>query len=84
MLLLTAAAVLAADPQPSTSRLQPKSSICPRTKSYVAGAESVYRGKPLTPRSLTELPDANLYLTAYRLIDGCEAPIVVKYGVSGR
>jgi hypothetical protein len=50
----------------------------------LAGAESLYRGKPLTPRRLNELPDGNLYLTVYRRIDGCEVPIVVRYGVSGR
>jgi len=83
-MLLLAAAALAAAPQPSAPQLQPKSPICPRTTSYLTGEGSLYRGTPLAPRRLTELPDANHYLTAYRRIDGCEVPIVVKYGVSGR
>jgi hypothetical protein len=83
MLLLGFAALTAA-PVTTAAQPQPKSSVCPSTSSYLAGAESLYRGKPLTPRRLTELPDANLYLTVYRRIDGCEAPIVVKYRVSGR
>ena len=83
-MLLLAAVALATAPQPNAAQPQPKSSICPRTTSYLTGAGSLYRGKPLTPRGLTELPDGNLYLTAYRRIDGCEAPIIVKYGVSGR
>jgi hypothetical protein len=83
-MLLLAVAALAAAPQPRFAQPQPKSSICPRASSYLAGTESLYRGKPLTPRRLTELPDGNLYFTVYRRIDGCEAPIIVRYGVSGR
>ena len=84
MLLLAAAATLAAASQPSAAQPQTRSSVCPRTTSHIAGAGSLYRGKPLTPQKLTELPDANFYLSVYRRIDGCEVPIVVKYGVSGR
>jgi hypothetical protein len=83
-MLLLAVAALAAAPQPSAAQPQAKSSICPRTTSYLAGMESLYRGKSLTPRRLTELPDGNLYFTVYRKIDGCEVPVVVKYAVSGR
>lgn len=81
MLLLALAALAAA---PSAAQPQAKSSICPRTTSYLAGTESLYRGKSLTPRRLTELPDGNLYFTVYRQIEGCEVPVVVKYGVSSR
>jgi hypothetical protein len=79
MLLLVAAALIAA-PQPSRPQLQSKPSECPRTTSYYAWQ----RGKPVKPQKLTELPDANAYSAVYRRIAGCEVPIVVKYGVSGR
>jgi hypothetical protein len=83
-MLLLAFAALTAAPQPPAAQTHPTSSMCARTTSYLADAESLYRGRPLTPRRLTELPDANLYFGVYRRIDGCEAPIIVKYGVSGR
>jgi len=83
-MLLLAAVVMAAAAQPSAAPAQSKLPNCPTTSSYLTGSGSLYRGKPLTPRRLTELPDGNLYLTAYLRIDGCEAPIIVKYGVSGR
>jgi len=83
-MLLLAVAALAAAPQPTAAQLQPKSSICPRTSSHLTGTGSLYRGKALAPRRLTDLPDGNLYLTVYRRVDGCEVPVVVKYGVSGR
>lgn len=53
---------------------------CPRATSIHA-----YDGsKPLKPQKLGELPPANAYSAVYRLIRGCEVPIVVKYGVGGR
>ncbi len=79
MFLLAAAAVIAA-PQTATLPTQPASAKCPRTTAQYARQ----RGKSVKPQKLTELPDANLYLTVYRRIDGCESPIIVKYGVSGR
>ena len=52
---------------------------CPQTTSIYA-----YRtDKPLTPRKLTDLPDANAYSAVLRRIGGCEVPIVVRYGVGG-
>jgi hypothetical protein len=79
-MLLLAAAALAVAPQPMSTQLQGTSPNCPRTTSYYAWQ----RGKSVKPQRLTELPDANLYLTVYRRIGGCEVPVVVKYGVSGR
>jgi hypothetical protein len=39
----------------------------------------------LKPRKLTELPPANVYSAVYRRdANGCEKPIVVKYGVGRR
>ena len=32
---------------------------------------------------LTELPPGNAYVAVYRQIDGCEAPIVIRYDVRG-
>jgi hypothetical protein len=83
-MLLLAAAVVAAASQASALQAQRTSPNCPITSSYLAGTESLYRGKPLTPRRLDKLPDGNLYLTVYRRIGGCEVPVVIKYGVSGR
>ena len=80
MLLLTAVAAMAAAPQASAQQAPPKPSNCPSTTNYVAR----WHGRSPAPQSLTELPDANLYLTVYRRIDGCEVPIIVKYRVNER
>jgi hypothetical protein len=80
-MLILAAALIAA---PLTSVHQAQPTSCPITTSYLTGAGGLYRGKPLAPHRLTELPDGNFYLTVYRRIDGCEVPIVVKYGVNRR
>ena len=48
---------------------------CPATTSYYAWD----RGKSVAPRKLDELPPANVYATVYRRVDGCEAPVIVKY-----
>ena len=36
------------------------------------------------PRKLTELPEANAYAAVYRVIDGCEEPVMVRFDVGGR
>lgn len=79
MLLL--AAVLAA------THMNAPPSQSAATRPHCTHATSYYawqRGKRVKPQALTELPDANLYLPVYRRVDGCEVPIIVKYGVSGR
>ena len=53
---------------------------CPRTTGYYAWQ----RGKQVKPHRLTELPPANAYYTVYRLVGGCEVPVVVRYGVGNR
>jgi hypothetical protein len=74
MLLLAAAAAMITAPRPPQSGAPAN---CPRRTSYYA-----YRsGQPLAPRRLTELPPANAFSAVYRRIDGCEAPIIVKYQV---
>ena len=53
---------------------------CPRATSMHA----YDRSKPLKPQKLGDLPPANAYSAVYRLVRGCEVPIVVRYGVGGR
>ena len=78
--LLSVAAPTPAVAQPDATLPAPNSSRCPRTTRY----EAWHQGKALQPRKLTELPPANAYSAVYRHIGGCEAPIVVKYGVGSR
>ena len=53
---------------------------CRRTTSYLAGKSGAYRGKPLTPRKLTELPPATTYMAVYRHIGVCDDPLtMVEY-----
>jgi hypothetical protein len=53
---------------------------CPQTARYYAWQ----RDKAVRPQKLTHLPDANAYAAVYRRVAGCEVPLVVRYGVSGR
>jgi len=77
--MLAASAAPAADmPAINPKANQPAS--CPATSRY----EASRRGKSPKAQRLTELPDADLYKAVYRRIGGCEAPIIVKYGVAGR
>jgi hypothetical protein len=67
-------------PQPSAN-----GKTCPRTTSYLTGQAGLYRGQPLTPRKLTELPPGIAYMAVYRRINGCEAPMtMVEYRGQGR
>jgi hypothetical protein len=50
---------------------------CPRTAHYLADKSGLYRGQPLMPRKLTELPPATAYMAVYRRIGGCEAPLTM-------
>jgi len=59
---------------------RPPATHCPQTAKHYAYRDD----KRLTPRKLTELPPANAYSAVYRHIGGCEAPIVVRYGVGRR
>jgi hypothetical protein len=53
---------------------------CPHTTSYLADRSGLYQGKPLTPRKLTQLPPATVYMAVFRRIGGCEAPLtMVEY-----
>lgn len=51
---------------------------CRRTSRHYADADSVYRGEPLTPRKLDDLPDATAYMAVMRRdANGCEDPLTV-------
>jgi hypothetical protein len=54
-------------------------STCPPTSRY----EAARRGGKLPRSLLNELPTADLYLSVYRKIGGCEVPIIVRYNVGG-
>lgn len=84
LLFVTMLAAATTAPQPTRDMpvINPKanqSAICPATSRY----EASKRGKSPRAQKLNELPDADVYKTVYRRIDGCEIPIVVKYGVAG-
>jgi hypothetical protein len=69
------------DAAPSSSRLALHFDTCSKPTSHYA----VKPGEPLKPRKLTDLPPGNMYVAVYRRdTDGCENPIVVKYGVGRR
>lgn len=58
--------------------------LCPKTAAQVA-AERAKRGGAAKLHKLTELPPANAYIAVFRHDSrGCEAPIVVRYGVGRR
>jgi hypothetical protein len=54
-------------------------STCPPTSRH----EAARRGGKLPRSLLSELPAADLYLSVYRKIGGCEVPIIVRYNVGG-
>jgi hypothetical protein len=73
-MLLLAAALIAA-PGPASAQASP---TCPRTGTYVAEKSGAYRGRPLAPRKLTELPPAQGYMAVYRRVGGCEVPLTMS------
>ena len=85
LLFVTLLAAAAASPEPIGDMpvINPKAdqpATCPATSRYEASG----RGKTPRAQKLNELPDADFYRAVYRRIGKCEAPIIVKYGVSGR
>jgi hypothetical protein len=77
---MPSAALAVSVPDGSRKPLANTAEKCPQTTGYYAWQ----RGKPVRPQKLTELPDANAYAAVYRRVAGCEVPLVVRYGVSGR
>jgi hypothetical protein len=75
---LIPATALAAGPVegPHTPGARP-ASHCPRITSYFADKSGLFRGQPLMPRKLTELPPGTAYMAVYRRIGGCEAPLTM-------
>lgn len=84
MLLISAMLAAAAAPAADMPVLNPgagQPSNCPATSRY----EAIRRGaKSPKAQKLAELPDADVYKAVYRKVGGCEVPVIVKFGVSGR
>lgn len=79
LILALSAPATAADRPPAQGAVIPAPE-CPQTTSYLADRSGLFRGMPLTPRKLTELPPATTYMAVYRRIGGCEAPLtMVEY-----
>ena len=77
--LAVAVPAIAAGPKSANAAARP-SVQCPKTSSYVAGETGIYRGQPIAPKKLTELPPAKGYMAVYRRVDGCEYPMtMVEY-----
>ena len=52
-------------------------SNCRNTTSHHAEQGSAWRGQPVAPRKLTDLPPAESYKAVYRTVNGCEEPMTV-------
>ena len=80
--LLAAAAAAAPAPLGDMPVINPNAnqpSTCPATSRY----EASRRGKTPKAQKLNELPGADVYGAVYRRVGKCEAPMIVKFGVSG-
>jgi hypothetical protein len=77
---LPSAALAVSVPDGSRKPVASDRERCPQTTHYYTWQ----RDKPVRPQRLTQLPDANAYAAVYRRVAGCEIPLVVRYGVSGR
>jgi hypothetical protein len=76
---LPATAVGAASAQDRTTGTG-KAANCPRTTSYLADKIGSYRGRPLSPQKLTDLPPGTAFMAVYRHIGDCDAPLtMVEY-----
>jgi hypothetical protein len=64
-------------PQINTSRFVATNDKCRKTTSYRADLGSAWRGDPVAPRKLNELPPAESYKAVYRTVNGCEEPMTV-------
>jgi hypothetical protein len=62
----------------------PQADNCPRTASHYAGQGSMYRGDPVAPQKLTELPPAVGFMAVYRTVNGCEVPMTIIEYRTGR
>jgi len=87
-LLLAAVATIAAPTgaapvQPPQAKA-PNAANCQRTAAHHARQGSMFRGDPVTPKKLTELPPAIGYMAVYRTVNGCEVPMTMIEYRSGR
>ena len=78
LLVLLAASAAPAGDMPVVNPNASQPANCPATSRY----EAARRGGALKPQKLTQLPDADVYKAVYRRVGGCQAPIIVRYGVS--
>lgn len=62
---------------PTINPLNRNALKCPPTSRY----EAAKRGGNLDLKKLNELPAADAYKAVLREIDGCNAPIIVGYGI---
>ena len=76
-ILVPASPASAASAESTRAPAASPASHCPRTTSYLADGTGLYRGQPLTPRKLTELPPATAYMAVLRHIGDCEAPLTM-------
>ena len=58
----------------------PTRTDCPPISRYHASN----RNGSLKVQKLNELPPGDHYKAVYRRIDGCEAPVIVSFGIGGR
>ena len=70
--LITTPAVAAGSPAAKDATI-----VCRHATPSLARDSSRYSGKPLSPRKLTELPPATVYMAVDRRIGGCEAPLTM-------
>lgn len=61
-----------AAPRSDGPAANPAKAECRKTTAHPA-----WRGKPVRPYKLTELPPASAYLAVYRTVDGCEVPMIL-------
>ena len=72
-------------PAPAVERPHAQTAAkCPRTTSHYADKRSMYRGQPMTPKKLNELPPAIGFMAVYRTINGCEVPMTIVEYRTGR
>ena len=79
MILATSASVGAgaASSQSMRAPVASSASHCPRVTSYLADRSGSYRGQPLRPQKLTQLPPGTAYMAVYRHVGGCEDPLTM-------
>ena len=57
--------------------------VCQNARPGVAASDSLYRSGSARAQRLGELPPADHILTVLRREDGCERPVIVRYGIGG-